>query len=52
MWVAFIGQETGVLEPVGNHNFGDVYKRQLLDAGSRVECPRNINRLKNHDFVV
>ena len=23
-----------------------------LDAGSRVECPRNINRLKNHDFVV
>ena len=24
----------------------------LLDADSRVECPRNINRLKNHDFVV
>ena len=22
----------------------------LLDAGSRVECPRNINRLKKHDL--
>ena len=29
-----------------------IKKVTLLDAGSRVECPRNVNRLKKHDLCM